>query len=57
MKGMGIGGRSVSTLEKKSSPIIMKPIAGAVKRRPIVPSEFRRFYDRGDLPIAIEHGQ
>lgn len=22
----------------------------------IEPSEFRRFYDRGDLPIAIEHG-
>jgi len=24
--------------------------------RPIASSEFRRFYDRGDLPIAIEHG-
>ena len=24
--------------------------------RPIPSSEFRRFYDRGDLPIAIEHG-
>jgi hypothetical protein len=24
--------------------------------RPIPPSEFRRFYDRGDLPICIEHG-
>ena len=56
MKGMGIGGRSVSTLEKKAQPIIQKPIAGAVRRRAIVPSEFRRFYDRGDLPIAIEHG-
>jgi len=22
----------------------------------VPPSEFRRFYDRGDLPIAIEHG-
>jgi hypothetical protein len=22
-----------------------------------MPSEFRRFYDRGDLPIAIDHGQ
>jgi hypothetical protein len=32
------------------------PVAGAVKPRPIVNSEFRRFYDRGDLPIAIEHG-
>jgi hypothetical protein len=24
--------------------------------RPVPASEFRRFYDRGDLPIAIEHG-
>ena len=31
-------------------------MAGAVKRRPIQPTEFRRFYDRGDLPIQIEHG-
>ena len=34
-----------------------KPKAGATKRRVVPPSEFRRFYDRGDLPIAIEHGQ
>ncbi len=33
-----------------------KPKAGAVSKRFIPPSEFRRFYDRGDLPIAIEHG-
>jgi hypothetical protein len=32
------------------------PSAGAFKRRPIKPSEFRRFYDRGDLPIQIFHG-
>eukprot|EP00929_Paragymnodinium_shiwhaense_P041951 TRINITY_DN2178_c0_g2_i1.p2 TRINITY_DN2178_c0_g2~~TRINITY_DN2178_c0_g2_i1.p2 ORF type:complete len:341 (-),score=74.03 TRINITY_DN2178_c0_g2_i1:268-1290(-) len=31
------------------------PCAGAFKRRPIEPSEFRRFYDRGDLPVAIQH--
>ena len=40
----------------KEKPAPMKPKAGAVKRRNIDPSEFRRFYDRGDLPIAIEHG-
>ena len=28
-----------------------------MKPRAIPSSEFRRFYDRGDLPIAIEHGQ
>ena len=26
-------------------------------RRPITTSEFRRFYDRGDLPIQMFHGQ
>mmetsp|Transcript_93904 Transcript_93904/g.167045 ORF Transcript_93904/g.167045 Transcript_93904/m.167045 type:complete len:308 (-) Transcript_93904:216-1139(-) len=29
--------------------------AGAYRRRPIEPSEFRRFYDRNDLPIQIVH--
>eukprot|EP00397_Hematodinium_sp_SG-2012_P015789 GEMP01016088.1.p1 GENE.GEMP01016088.1~~GEMP01016088.1.p1 ORF type:complete len:285 (+),score=57.64 GEMP01016088.1:118-972(+) len=32
------------------------PGAGAFKRRPITRTEFRRFYDRGDLPIQIYHG-
>jgi len=32
------------------------PRAGAIKRRPITSTEFRRFYDRGDLPIQIYHG-
>eukprot|EP00435_Cladocopium_sp_Y103_P051637 s2761_g16.t1 len=31
------------------------PMAGAFKRRNIEPSEFRRFYDRNDLPIQIMH--
>eukprot|EP00441_Pelagodinium_beii_P041810 CAMPEP_0197629428 /NCGR_PEP_ID=MMETSP1338-20131121/7281_1 /TAXON_ID=43686 ORGANISM="Pelagodinium beii, Strain RCC1491" /NCGR_SAMPLE_ID=MMETSP1338 /ASSEMBLY_ACC=CAM_ASM_000754 /LENGTH=316 /DNA_ID=CAMNT_0043200465 /DNA_START=73 /DNA_END=1020 /DNA_ORIENTATION=+ len=31
------------------------PKAGAYRRRPIEPSEFRRFYDRNDLPIQIVH--
>merc|ERR1712039_894749 len=30
--------------------------AGAYTRRPITKTEFRRFYDRGDLPIQIFHG-
>lgn len=33
----------------------MPPRAGAFGRRGIPPSEFRRFYDRGDLPIAVAH--
>jgi len=32
------------------------PRAGATNPRPIPGSEFRRFYDRGDLPIQIFHG-
>eukprot|EP00746_Dinoflagellata_sp_MGD_P009359 gnl/MRDRNA2_/MRDRNA2_119004_c0_seq1.p1 gnl/MRDRNA2_/MRDRNA2_119004_c0~~gnl/MRDRNA2_/MRDRNA2_119004_c0_seq1.p1 ORF type:complete len:296 (+),score=45.90 gnl/MRDRNA2_/MRDRNA2_119004_c0_seq1:62-949(+) len=32
------------------------PRAGATSRRPIATTEFRRFYDRGDLPIQIYHG-
>merc|ERR1719183_1160526 len=31
------------------------PSAGAFKRRNIEASEFRRFYDRGDLPVAVHH--
>merc|ERR1719510_505560 len=31
------------------------PKAGAYARRPIAPSEFRRSYDRGDLPIQVTH--
>ncbi|KAF4693124.1 hypothetical protein FOZ63_031191 [Perkinsus olseni] len=34
---------------------IPPPIAGAYRRKPIKASEFRRFYDRGDLPIQISH--
>ena len=38
--------------ELKPSP----PKAGAYKRRPNPPnSAFRRFYERGDLPIAVDH--
>ncbi|KAF4672448.1 hypothetical protein FOL47_000507 [Perkinsus chesapeaki] len=32
---------------------IPPPIAGAYRRKPIKATEFRRFYDRGDLPIQV----
>merc|ERR1719281_1584569 len=32
------------------------PRAGATLQRPVPKSEFRKFYDRGDLPIQIYHG-
>lgn len=32
-------------------------MAGALFARSVPTTDFRRFYDRGDLPIAVEHGQ
>jgi hypothetical protein len=55
-KGEGLGGKAVSLNKPKERPAPQKPVAGAFNRRNIPSSEFRRFYDRGDLPIAIEHG-
>jgi len=54
-KGSGTGGMSVSLARRKERKPIEPPKVGAFERRPIVPSEFRRFYDRGDLPIQILH--
>lgn len=54
-KGTGIGGRSTSTQlpkEKFSSPA---HVSGAFSKRAIQVSEFRRYYDRGDLPIKVDH--
>jgi len=56
-RGGGIGGKVTSLNKAKEVPKIQAPKAGAKSRRQIAPSEFRRFYDRGDLPIAIEHSQ
>eukprot|EP00798_Chlamydomonas_sp_ICE-L_P015787 gene15787-21909_t len=45
-------GRMEGDVEKKPVP----PKAGAFKRRENPPNTaFRRFYERGDLPIAIDH--
>jgi hypothetical protein len=38
------------------APPPKRPIAGAYKKRPSTPTQFRKFYERGDLPIAVEHG-
>lgn len=54
-KGSGNGGRSYSTTPRKEMPRTAPPEAGAFRPRRIEPSEFRRFYDRGDLPIQIQH--
>lgn len=31
------------------------PKAGAFQPRPAGPTAFRKFYERGDFPIALEH--
>jgi hypothetical protein len=39
----------------KNSKVKSPPKAGAFKERPAKPTSFRKFYDRGDFPIALEH--
>lgn len=51
----GNGGCTSSLLHGKQPDQPPKPVAGAFRRRPIPATEFRRFYERGDLPIAIQH--
>lgn len=51
----GTGGRTSSTLEKKKDFTAPVPVCGAFKKRNISASEFRRYYDRGDLPIKVDH--
>jgi len=55
-KGDGLGGKTTSLNRPKEKPVAQKPRAGAVNPRSIPISEFRLFYDRGDLPVTIEHG-
>jgi len=53
--GKGTGGRPSSLGPKKQNYLPPAPVSGAFNKRPIAVSEFRRFYDRGDLPIKVEH--
>jgi hypothetical protein len=55
LKGQGSGGSTSSLLRGKQPPKAKPPKAGAFQKRPIPATEFRRFYERGDLPIAIQH--
>mmetsp|Transcript_17959 Transcript_17959/g.32300 ORF Transcript_17959/g.32300 Transcript_17959/m.32300 type:complete len:309 (+) Transcript_17959:88-1014(+) len=56
-KGIGSGGKTSSLNKGRDLPTSAPPKAGAFNRRLIPASEFRRFYDRGDLPICISHAQ
>jgi len=53
--GNGMGGRSATLNPKKENFLPPAQISGAFNKRTIVVSEFRRFYDRGDLPIKVDH--
>mmetsp|Transcript_129341 Transcript_129341/g.360235 ORF Transcript_129341/g.360235 Transcript_129341/m.360235 type:complete len:336 (+) Transcript_129341:133-1140(+) len=55
VRGSGTGGCTFSTSPRKEHERAEPPKAGAFQRRPIKPSEFRRFYDRGDLPVQVLH--
>ncbi|MGH0152743.1 UNVERIFIED_CONTAM: hypothetical protein FKN15_037641, partial [Acipenser sinensis] len=35
--------------------VVGPPAAGAFRERPAKPTAFRKFYERGDFPIALEH--
>lgn len=39
----------------KNSVVQGPPAAGAFKERPTKPTAFRKFYERGDFPIALDH--
>lgn len=53
----GSGGVTLSTLKpQKAAGNGTGPAkAGAYRKQAIVPTEFRRYYERGDLPISIQH--
>eukprot|EP00471_Norrisiella_sphaerica_P005074 CAMPEP_0184487462 /NCGR_PEP_ID=MMETSP0113_2-20130426/10128_1 /TAXON_ID=91329 /ORGANISM="Norrisiella sphaerica, Strain BC52" /LENGTH=242 /DNA_ID=CAMNT_0026869787 /DNA_START=114 /DNA_END=842 /DNA_ORIENTATION=- len=51
---IGKGGACSSLAKPKPKPKPKRPVAGAKKERKTVkPTEFRRFYDRGDLPLQV----
>ncbi len=54
-KYTGTGGATSSLLQGKKQDTPKAPSAGAFDRRKIPSTQFRKFYDRGDLPIALEH--
>ncbi|KAJ8398123.1 hypothetical protein AAFF_G00429670 [Aldrovandia affinis] len=41
--------------DMKTSVVMGPPLARAFRERPAKPTAFRRFYERGDFPIALVH--
>lgn len=54
-KKVGTGGAACTLNSKKTMPVPPMQISGAFAKRTIPVSEFRRFYDRGDLPVKVGH--
>lgn len=38
-----------------SDQVVGPPAAGAFRERPSKPTTFRKFYERGEFPMALEH--
>jgi hypothetical protein len=55
-KKTGNGGKTASLLKSPFKAQPKAPLAFATKPRQVRTTEFRYFYDRGDFPIAVEHG-
>lgn len=54
-KRTGSGGLCASTMKGRTPPSSKAPHAGAFRKQVIPPTDFRRRYERGDLPITIQH--
>ena len=52
---MGVGGKTASLLMSPPKRMPKKPIAGAMSPRKVKDTHFRKFYERGDFPIAVQH--
>jgi len=55
-KGLGTGGKCTSKQKPKPKKAPLLPVAGATQMRSIPPTNFRRVYDVGDLPVQLNHG-
>lgn len=55
-KGLGTGGKCTSKLRPKAKRGMVPPKAGSIMKRPIPPTNFRREYDIGSLPVQLNHG-
>lgn len=44
-----------SRARMKNAVVVGPPAAGAFKERPSRSTQFRKFYERGDFPIALKH--